>query len=200
MSSPSANGPYCYGVSSTVRKFATLLCLFGTWYVFHFDRRMKSIKSWGFRFRCCSIRKVTYRESTHRTAPLRCGGHRRKCRRSSHSSGIFAGVVRSILAVMFFVCFYVDFPSSHSVKRWLVVSFLPHSLQMSVGDILIRYNLSFVGMVSCITLYQVAMSVSVIGAALKFFQIVFQSALGHNLTIRISCGGASAAASVFSVV
>jgi len=77
--------------------------------------------------------------------------------------------------MIFLVHSHVDLPSPYSVKRWLRVSLLSHSLQLSVGDNLIRCSPSFVGIMPCAALYQVAVSASDIGASIKFPQVVFQS-------------------------
>jgi hypothetical protein len=52
---------------------------------------------------------------------------------------------------------------------------------------------------SCIALYHTALSVSVIGADVMFFHIVYQSECGHRLVIRMSGGVKGALNIVLSV-
>jgi len=127
-------------------------------------------------------------------------GHRRNWGRTSHSSGIFAADVHRILAMILFVRPHVVVPSPHSVRRCPRVSLLPQSLQVSVGDILIRCSLTFVKIMSCITLYHVAVSNPDTGAACRFFQILTQSACGQYLVIPISWCLLSVLISTFKVV
>jgi len=173
-------------MSRTVRKLATFLNLLVSWYIFHFDLLMKCISSYCVKLQRLFIRKVTHVASTHSTVRWRCGGHRRNWGRTSHSTGMFAADVRRVLAMILFVRPHVVVASSHSVRRCPVVSLLPQSLQMIVGDILIRWSLTFVGIMTCITVYHVAVSNPDTGAACKFFQIVTQSAFGHNFVIFMS--------------
>ena len=171
-------------MSRTVRKLETFLDLLVSWYIFHFDLLMKCIRSCCVKLQRLCIRKVTHGASTHSTERWRCGGHRWNWGRTSHSTGMFAADVRRILAMILFVRPHVVVPSSHSVMRCPTV--VPQSLQVSVGDILIRWSLTFVGIMTCITVYHVAVSNPDTGAACKFFQIVTQSAFGHNFVIFMS--------------
>jgi hypothetical protein len=108
-------------LSSIVRKFATLLCLPGNWYIFHLDRLRKSISSCNVRSRLLVVRKVMYLSMSHSVAPWRCEGQRFSWGRSRHSLGILSGIVRSILAITLFVNSHIVCPCPHSVKRCITV-------------------------------------------------------------------------------
>ena len=145
-------------MSRTVRKLATDLDLLGCLYNFHFERFRKSIRSCLLNVRGLFMRKYTNCAITHSTARWRCGGHRRNCGRTSHSSGMYAAEERRIRAIMLLVLLQVEIPSPHSVSRWPSVSLLPHSVHVSVEDIWIRWSLVFVGIMSWITLYHVILT------------------------------------------
>jgi len=183
-------------VSSTVRKFATLLCLLGDWYIFHLHRLRKSIKSCGVRPRWWFIRNITNRDNTHSTSTL----WRQQVELCSQQP--FVGDFRRGRAHHPFYNLPYPFPhwltfSTH--RRCMSVPLLSHSLQLSEGDILIRCSLSLVGRMSCIVVYHAALSAD-IGAVVKFFHIFCQSDYGHILAIRISCGVKDALCIVCNVV
>jgi len=113
---------------------------------------------------------------------------------------MLAADVRRILAMILFVRPHVVVPSPHSVRRCSRVSLLPTSLQVSVGDILIRCSPTFVGMMSCITLNHVAVSNPDTGAVCRFFQIVTQSTCDYNFVILIPWCLLTVLISAFKVV
>ena len=63
-----------------------------------------------------------------------------------------------------------------------------------------RCSLSFVGIMSLITLYQTAISASDVGVSVSFFQIACQSACGHNFSTLVPCGGDNAMERAVKVV
>jgi len=65
---------------------------------------------------------------------------------------------------------------------------------MSVRAILILCSLSLVGIISCMTLYQFALSSPVVCVNARFFHIVFHSASGHCFSARIGVDGVIAIA------
>ena len=171
----------------TVRKFATSLCRFVFMYTFRFARLMKSIRSCAVKVRCFCNLKFTNSANIYNTARWHCVGQSRKSGRVSHTLGMFSGDVLSILAILLEVHCHVCSPSPHSTKRCSKVSLLPHSVHVSLGDILMRFSRVPVGIISRITLYQVKRSDFRTGVAFKFFHTFFQAVCGHIFVIRISC-------------
>ena len=97
-----------------------------------------------------------------------------------------SGIVRSIVAVRLFVHFHILCPFltvSEAVPE--CVCFL-QCLQASIGHLFILCRRSFVGIMSCTTLYHGSRVVSSSGASLKFFHTVPQSTCGHLRATRIT--------------
>jgi len=154
-------------------------------YTFRFALLIKSIRSCVVKVRCFCNLKFTNSANIHNTARWRCAGQSRNSGRVSHTLGMFSGDVLSIFAILLEAHCHVCSP--HSTKRCSKVSLLPHSVHVSLVDVLMRFSRVPVGIISLITLYQVTRSDFRTGVALKFFHTLFQSVCGHIFVIRFSC-------------
>jgi hypothetical protein len=75
---------------------------------------------------------------------------------------------------------------AHSVHLTIlcyIVSVSLHATHLAVGTILIAASRSYVGIMSCVTLYQVDRNVSDSPAVCKFLHTIFQGVFGYLLTI-----------------
>jgi hypothetical protein len=113
-------------------------------------------------------------------------GHSAHCGLRSQLVRIWSGVVHSMVAIFLAVHSHICFPSPHSVSRCCSLSFLPHLLHVSVGDIFIFCRRTFVWRMSWITLYYMAFILSGTGTSCTFAQTVLHSIPGHILVIRSS--------------
>ena len=95
--------------------------------------------------------KVHYR--THKTAWCFCQGHSLKQGRRSHFLSIRLGSALCIRAIRVLVHSQISGLIPHSVSRCSMVSCLPHCVQFSVSVRPILCNLTFVGVMPCITMY-----------------------------------------------
>jgi len=171
----------------TVSKFATGLCRFVSVYNFRLNRLKKSTRSCADKVRCFCNLKFTNSANIHNTARWRCVGQSWKSGRISNALWMFHGVVLNILAILLDAHCHVLVPSPHSTRRCSKVSLFPQSVQMSLLVMLKRFMRVFVGIMSCIALYQVTRSDFCTGVAFRFLHTFFQFVCGHILVIRISC-------------
>ena len=130
----------------------------------------------------------------HMTAQCRCGGHSRKCGCVVNSLGICSRSMRSIHAILLFVHSQILAPSPQSVTLCWIVSNSPQLPHSGVSARRILCRRSFVGNMSCITLYQVILTASVDQHFVKLSHSLPQSAVGWRCTIRITRGGFPASA------
>ena len=133
------------------------------------------------------VLKSTTLAGIHMTARRRVGGHSAHCGRQSHSLGICVGIVLRMRATFCVVHCQICGPSPHSTRRCCIVSCMPQVLHLSVGDIRILWRRTFVGRISCITLFQTPFVLPGTGVKCMFFHTVFQSAVDHILLMPISC-------------
>jgi len=113
--------------------------------------KSRSVGSWLGR-----VLKRTTLASIHMMARRRVGGHSAQCGRKSHSLGILVGIVLRMRASFCVVHCQICGPSPHLMRQCCSVSCMPQLLHLSVGDIHILWRWTFVGRMSCVTLYQAA--------------------------------------------
>jgi len=156
-------------------------------YNFRFARLIKSIRSCADKICCFCSLEFTNSANILNTDRWRCVGQGWKSGRVIHALGTFSGDVLNILAILLDTHCHVCVPSPYSTRRCSKVSLFPLSVNVSLLVMLMRFRRVFVGIISCIALYQLTRSDFCTGVAFKFFHIFFQFVCGHILVIRISC-------------
>jgi hypothetical protein len=115
----------------------------------------------------------------HRVALFRVGGQMRHWGRSSHSLGMCSSVVRRMIASFLAVHCQICWPSPHSISLCSSVSSESQFRHFVVEDICILYSPTFVGVRSCMTVYQVILVASWVGVFCRFLHTVSQSVSFH---------------------
>jgi hypothetical protein len=142
-----------------------------------------SISDW--RHRPC-IRYQTKWASVHSIARCLRGGQNRKCGLSTHSLEICLGSARSIIATRRRVQSQMAGPLSHSIKRCINVSGLPHCLHVSDSTRCIAARRSLVGISSYITKYHADWTACDTHDVCRFHHTLSQSVFGLFWATRIS--------------
>jgi len=122
----------------------------------------------------------------HNITLLLAGGTGRNSGLTVHSGSMCLGLVRNIGTSFIRVNSQMPNMSLHSVRRWIKVISRPHNRQRSVSLRFIPARRTFVGTISCMTLYHSARIVPYVQTACRFCHPMVHGVYGYKVSILIS--------------